>query len=77
MFTTKVKDLIKLLKQQDENAEICIEACDITEDYDCADNHSFDYDFFIADELTIRQEEGKLLLVSKYPSWARDYLQEG
>ena len=42
----KVKDLIKLLKQQDENAEICIEACDIMEDYDCADNHSFDYDFF-------------------------------
>lgn len=73
----KVKDLIELLQQQDENAEICIEACDITEDYDIDDNHTVDYDFYIADELTIRQEGGKLLLVSKYPSWARDYLQEG
>lgn len=77
MFTLKVKDLIELLQQQDENAEICIEACDVTDDYDIDDNHTVDYDFFIADELTIRQEEGKLLLVSKYPSWARDYLQEG
>lgn len=71
----KVKDLIKLLQQQDENAEICIEACDMTEDYDIDDNHTVDYDFYIADELTIEQEEGRLLLVSKYPSWARDYLQ--
>lgn len=59
----KVKDLITLLQQQDENAEIGIETYEVMADYDYNENLSIDYNFYYSPDLAIIHEKDKLMIV--------------